>query len=162
MKKKKVKLLGNRVIKKKRVVIECSEKQALLIEIALDVMSRMCAGQIDQLILGLERITNRRFEHKGKVGLSLGMYIEELIKPILFPELEFNESYGVGCWQIGEAQILYEMVKILQNYRSRNMENPGVLAGEPLHSSKEDLIKVAEISPSNSQVSFGKAGDTYI
>ena len=155
MKKKKVKLLGNRARKKKRIVIECTPDQALLIEESLEAVSRFCMGQIDHFLNYIEIIRHKWFSlEKFKV--------EEIIKPVLFPELQKNESYGVGNKAIGDAQILYEMLKILQNYRAKNLEHPGVLANSPLHYSKEPLITVKEIPPSNSTGSFGKAGDTYI
>ena len=70
-----------------------------------------------------------------------------MIKPILFPELAVNESYGVGQKAIGKGQILYEMEKVLQNYRAEKENHPkrSVTWHKPLHYSKEPLIEVTSI-----------------
>ena len=75
---------------------------------------------------------------------ALGNYIEEMIKPILFPDLAPNASYGVGQKEIGKAQVLYEMSKVLQNYRAEKEKHHeyAVSWHKPLHYSKEPLIEV--------------------
>ena len=128
-------IMKKKKIKNKRIVIECTENQALLIEQSLEAVSRFCMGQIDMFVSQVEVIRKKWFKNDR---------IEKLIKPILFPELEFNESYGVGHTQLGSAQILYEIVKVLQNYRAKDFKHPGVLASPPLHYSKEPLIIVKE------------------
>lgn len=123
--------------------ITLTEKQAILIEVALDTLCRMTCGQLHTIINGIESMRGNCFpieniEHNDKS-------IKQL-KSTLFPALHQNESYGVGMKQIGDAQIAYEMVKKLQNFRTRNLpENEGgVMRYEPLHYSKEPLIKVEE------------------
>lgn len=128
----------------KRVVIKCTENQAVLIEICLDCFSRMAAGQMDRLIDGLNYVANKSFKVHEKEYYALSAYIKQILKPLLFPELDDNASYGVGMKQIGRGQIAYEMVKKLQNFRTRNSNDAGVLAHEPLHYSKEPLIEVSE------------------
>ena len=78
---------------------------------------------------------------------SLGSYIEKMIKPILFPELSPNASYGVGQKAIGKGQVLYEMAKVLQNYRAEkdNHSEYSVTKDKPLHYSKESLIEVMSL-----------------
>jgi hypothetical protein len=121
-----------------------TEKQALIIEVALDVISRMSCGQLTEIITGLDFMRNKNYEFDNKTGYALGRYIEDWLKPKLFPELHRNESYGVGN-KIANAQISYEMVKKLQNFRVRNeIRDCGVLKHEPLHYSKEPLIVVEE------------------
>jgi len=132
--------------------IKCTEKQALIIEQALDSMSRMCSGQLSEIERGISNMRGKPLEYNQEseghieifMGYKLGSYIQDLIKPILFPELQQNESYGVGMKEIGNAQIAYEISKKLQNFRSRNMKTPRVLAHEPLHYSKEPLIEITD------------------
>jgi len=153
----------------KYVTIKCTEKQAMLIEVALDTLSRMTCGQLHTIIDGmsvikgkyiavdssknltLTRISNalqNLCNDNGKMcGYQLGSHVSNLIKPLLFPELESNSSYGVGHKEIGDAQIAYEIVKKLQNYRVRNRKNKQitVLNDPPLHYSNEPLIEITEV-----------------
>ena len=104
-------------------MIKCNDEQAFLIELCLETMCRGSLGQLTHFVESLERIRGKSFEAKCPDGearsfYSLGHYIEKMIKPILFPELAPNESYGVGQKAIGKGQVLYEMVKVLQNYRA--------------------------------------------
>lgn len=153
----------------KYLTIKCTEKQAMLIEVALDTLSRIACGQLTTLIDGISSMRGKLLEvdssqnlthlkmsealtelmrDKGKMcGYRLGSHVSNIIKPLLFPELCQNASYGIGDKEIGDAQIAYEIVKKLQNYRVRDKENKGksVLSDEPLHYSKEPLIEVKQI-----------------
>ncbi|MCU0666896.1 MAG: hypothetical protein MUF05_07375 [Candidatus Omnitrophica bacterium] len=133
-------------------MIKCTDEQAYLIELCLDTMSRATAGQLTRIVEAMEQIKGKSFEVKCPDGevrsfYSLGSYIEEMIKPILFPELSPNASYGVGQKAIGKAQILYEMVKVLQNYRAEkeNHSKHSVTWHKPLHYSKKPLIEVMSL-----------------
>lgn len=125
--------------------IECTEKQALIIEIALDTLSRMCSGQLNEMIYGMEWLLEDTFPYMNGKREERDIILSKL-KTLLFPELSDNASYGVGQKEIGDAQVAYEMVKKLQNFRVRNDKNNphSVLHHEPLHYSKEPLIKVGE------------------
>ena len=70
-----------------------------------------------------------------------------MIKPILSPELAANQSYGVGQKAIGKGQVLYEMVKVLQNYRAEKDNHPehSATKHKPLHYSKEPLMEVMSL-----------------
>jgi hypothetical protein len=151
---------------KKKITVELTKKQALLIEIALDCMSRICAGQLTEIERGISMIKGKCHEVSGlsnesydkmfdalselrnekgsMAGYRLGSHIQSIIKPLLFPELHPNESYGVGNKEIGDAQVCYEMVKKFQNFRTRKLKDAGVLKHEPLHYSREPLIKIKE------------------
>lgn len=155
--------------KNKFVLIKCTEKQAILIETALDTLSRMTTGQLHTIIDGIMSMKGKWIEvdssknntlskmanalsnladDSGKMaGYRLGSHIEKLLKPLLFPELPENASYGVGNKEIGDGQIAYEMVKILQNFRSKKHKKDCycVLHHEPLHYSKEPLIEIKDI-----------------
>ncbi len=130
------------------VTIKCTDKQAILIEIALDSMGRMVSGQLHEIITGMDCIKGECFQADlidgAASGYKLGMHIEECLKPLLFPQLKRNESYGVGQKEIGDAQIAYEMVKKLQNYRAKkdNHREWSCMHHTPLHYSKEPLIEV--------------------
>lgn len=133
-------------------MIKCTDEQAYLIELCLETMCRATMGQLTHVIESMEQIRGKLFEVKcpdGKVRSyhSLGCYIEEMIKPILFPELASNQSYGVGQKAIGKGQVLYEMEKVLQNYRAKKDNHPknSVTWHEPLHYSKEPLIEVISL-----------------
>ena len=125
--------------------IECNKKQAFLIEVALDTLSRMTCGQLKAGVQGIEIYRKRCFE----LGWQDRAQVDKLwkkIKDILFPQLNCNASYGVGMEEIGDAQIAYEMVKKLQNFRIRDLpkNKRGVLGHEPLHYSKKPLIKMED------------------
>jgi len=107
----------------------------------------------------MEQIKGKLFKVKCPDGevrsfYSLGTYIEEMIKPILFPELSSNSSYGVGQKAIGNGQVLYEMVKVLQNYRAEkeNHSKHSVTWHKPLHYSKKPLIEVMSLQKEMKQV----------
>jgi len=129
--------------------IKCTERQAYMIELALETLTRMCCGQLHHMVEGIESLRRKEFnvmcpDGEERSFYSLGIYIEKMIKPILFPELHTNASYGVGNKEIGDAQIAYEMVKILQNHRSVNHKEDCfcVMHYKPLHYSKEPLIEI--------------------
>lgn len=110
-------------------MIKCTDEQAYLIELCLETMCRASLGQLTHFTESLEQIRGKLFEVKCPDGevrsfYSLGSYIEKMIKPILFPELVSNQSYGVGHKAIGKGQVLYEMVKVLQNYRAEKDNHP--------------------------------------
>lgn len=125
----------------KKCTIICTEKQAFLIELSLDVLSRMCCGQLNESIRGIESMRNKNFPLES---IKHYTYVLEQLKIILFPELQSNSSYGVGQKEIGDAQVAYEMVKKLQNFRTRHFKKAGVLKHAPLHYSKEPLIEIKE------------------
>lgn len=156
--------------KEKLIKITCTEEQAWLIESALDYLSRVACGQVHHIVDGIENMIGKckkvecdsstkvkilnglaefseDISYDGKMsGYRLGSHIENLIKPILFPELHPNASYGVGQKEIGKAQVAYEMVKKLQNFRVRNIPyGCGVLKHEPLHYSDQPLIQIEEV-----------------
>ncbi len=133
-------------------MIKCTDEQAYLIELCLETMCRGSLGQLTHFVESLERIRGKSFEVKCPDGevrsfYSLGSYIEKMIKPILFPELATNQSYGVGQKAIGKGQVLYEMVKVLQNYRAEKDDHPefSVTKDKPLHYSREPLIEVMNL-----------------
>ncbi len=138
--------------------IKCTDEQAYLIELCLETMCRASLGQLTHIVQSLEGIRGKLFEVKCPDGevrsfYSLGSYIEEMIKPILFPELASNASYGVGNKAIGKGQVLYEMMKVLQNYRAEKDDHPrlSVSHHKPLHYSKEPLIEVVSIPKEKKQ-----------
>ena len=133
-------------------MIKCTDDQAYLMELCLETMCRASLGQLTDFVESIEKIRGKLFEVQCPDGevrsfYSLGKYIEEMIKPILFPELSANQSYGVGHKAIGKGQILYEMVKVLENYRAKKDKHPefSVTWHKPLHYSKEPLIEVMNL-----------------
>ena len=140
-------------------MIKCTDEQAYLIELCLETMCRASLGQLTHLSESLEKIRGKLFEVKCPDGevrscYSLGKYLEGMIKPILFSELAPNQSYGVGNKKIGKGQVLYEMEKVLQNYRARkdNHSEHSVTWHKPLHYSKEPLIEVMSLQNEMKQV----------
>ena len=140
-------------------MIKCTDEQAYLIELCLDTMCRATMGQLTHIVESMEQIKGKLFKVKCPDGevrsfYSLGTYIEVMIKPILFPELSSNASYGVGQKAIGKAQILYEMVKVLQNYRAEkeNHTKHSVTWHKPLHYSKKPLIEVMSLQDEKKQI----------
>ena len=144
-------------------MIKCTDEQAHLIELCLEAMCRASLGQLTHFTESLEQIRGKLFEVKCPDGevrsfYSLGKYIEEMIKPILFPELSSNQSYGVGQKAIGKGQVLYEMVKVLQNYRAEKDDHPeySVTKHKPLRYSKEPLIEVTKLQKAKKIECLGK------
>ena len=140
-------------------MIKCTDEQAYLIELCLETMCRATMSQLTHFIESMEQIRGKTFEVKCPDGevrsfYSLGKYIEEKMKPILFPELSSNQSYGVGHKAIGKGQVLYEMEKVLQNYRAKKDNHPknSVTWHEPLHYSKKPLIEVLSLQNEMKQV----------
>jgi len=132
--------------------IKCTDEQAFFTELCLDTMCRASMGQLTHFIKAIEQIRGKLFEAECPDGgvrsyYALGSYIEEMIKPILFPELSPDQSYGVGQKEIGKAQVLYEMSKVLQNYRAEKDKHHehAVSWHKPLHYSKEPLIEVMSL-----------------
>lgn len=123
------------------ISIECTKKQAFLIEMCLEAICRMCCGQLAHVGAIVESITGKEISYDDCKT------IESLIKPIIYPELQLNASYGVGSKQIKDAQILYEMYKKLQNRRANddNHHRFSVTYNEPLHHSSEPLITVTKV-----------------
>lgn len=145
-------------------MIKCTDEQAYLMELCLEAMSRASLGQLTNFTEALEQIRGKLFEVKCPDGevrsfYSLSKYIEEMIKPVLFPELSSNASYGVGQKAIGKGQVLYEMVKVLQNYRAGkdNRSEDSVMRHEPLHYSKEPLIEVMSVPDEEKKVKRQRA-----
>ncbi len=132
--------------------IKCTDEQAFLIELCLESVCRASMGQLTRFIEAIEQIRGKLFEVECPDGevrsyYALGSYIEEMIKPILFPEISSNQSYGVGQKEIGKGQVLYEMAKVLQNYRAEKEKHfeHSVSWHKPLHYSKEPLIEVMSL-----------------
>jgi len=125
------------------VNINCTEKQAMLIEVALDTLSRMSCGQLREAIRGMEHMRGKTFPFMHGEIQERDKHLDAL-KKVIFPELHRNASYGVGSEEIGDAQVSYEMVKKLQNYRTKDMKEAGVLKHAPLHYSSEPLIEVTD------------------
>ena len=130
-------------------MIKCTDEQAYFMELCLETMCRASLGQLTHFVEALEKIKRKSFEVKCPDGevrsyYSLGRYIEGMLKPILFPELASNASYGVGQKAIGKGQLLYEMAKVLENYRAEKDNHPesSLTRRKPLHYSKEPLIEV--------------------
>lgn len=133
-------------------MIKCTDEQAYLIELCLETMCRASLGQLTHFIESIEQIRGKLFEVKCpdeevRSYHALGSYIEEMIKPILFSKLSSNQSYGVGQKAIGKGPVLYEMSKILQNYRAEKDKHHehSVSWHKPLHYSKEPLIEVMSL-----------------
>lgn len=133
-------------------MIQCTDEQAYLIELCLETMCRASLGQLTHLSESLEKIRGKLFEVKCPDGevrscYSLGKYLEGMMKPILFPELAPNQSYGVGNKEIGKGQVLYEMTKVLENYRAEKDGHSQLSTSrhKPLHYSKEPLIEVVSL-----------------
>lgn len=85
--------------------IELTEKQLLVYREALEFYSRFLAGQLDYLPGIL--YDNKNF-HEIKKAMEI------FVKPLMFPELKGNQSYGIGNIEnelSGHRQIAYEMYR---------------------------------------------------
>lgn len=118
------------------LMIKCTDEQAYLIELCLEAMCRASLGQLVHFVESVEKIRGKSFEAKCPDGevrsfYSLGKYIEEMIKPILFPELSCNESYGVRQKAIGQGQVLYEAGWQF-NVELKEIRKPGKVDSKPV------------------------------
>jgi hypothetical protein len=131
--------------KKKIIVIECTEHQAFIIEQCLDSSSRMACGQLGEIADIISFMREECLKVGQMQGYGLGLYLERILKPLFFPDLAENASYGIAQKKAGKnSQIAYEMTKKLQNLRSKDYEGYSVLKHEPMELSTEPLIKVYE------------------
>lgn len=120
-----------------KVIIECNEKQADIIQESLELSSRVLAGHIQEL-------DNFLFKNGYYAGETRPL-IDEL-KKAYFPDLHVNANYGIYHDKTHEdAKIGYDIIQVLRNkfafhrYPDGGM---GVSFSEPLPSSKVELIKV--------------------
>lgn len=130
--------------------IELTDKQAMLIAVALEQHSRMLCGQIElskmkSIETSIYRDANYDDEFWKRRDLISGK-LEEL-KKLVFPELSPNESYGVGKFQ--ESDLGYEIYKmILHHFERKIREVEGdnyrgnVHSYPPLKFTDEPLIKI--------------------
>lgn len=120
-----------------KITIECNEKQAEIIQEALDLSSRLLSGH-------MQEIDNFLFRN-GYYGGDTYPLISEL-KKAYFPDLDLNQNYGIYHNKTHEdAKIGYDIIQVLRHdiswYKYPN-GGCGVNFHEPLPASKEDLIKV--------------------
>jgi hypothetical protein len=134
-----------------KMTIECNDEQAFLMEVALDIVSRISMGQVTELYRIFElNATNflefRCSDGETRGGYCLGDYFSKVIKPVIFPELADGASYGVGNKKFPQSQKMYEMVKILQNYRARKENHPEnmVTHSPPLNYSGTKFINIKD------------------
>lgn len=123
-----------------KVTIECNENQAIVIQMALDFMSRLMMGQVSELnyVFGM---------HNTNVQNSSKEQIEELIRKTYFPRLPHAGSYyGIfsdECPQIAKEQ--WDMIQVIRHALAwyKNPEGGNTVNfGMPIASSMQPLCKV--------------------
>ncbi len=137
-------------------MIKCTDEQAYLMELCLETMCRATMGQLSHIIESMEQIKGKSFKAKCPDGEVRSFYSRTGRRAgARAPEKRFLiNSYGVGQKAIGKAQILYEMMKVLQNYRAKKDNHPkySVTRHEPLHYSKKPLIEVMDLQTEKKQI----------
>jgi hypothetical protein len=136
--------------KNKKFQIVCNERQARLISESLDNYMRLLMGQLDAAIDNMRL----RFYSKGLVECHdyVGQTIDKL-KKIIFPDLTYNSSYGVGWDGIPEVNDMYEIYKCIDKalWDSQTKKEKELMAhsvhrhGVTVKYSKQPLIEVKEI-----------------
>jgi hypothetical protein len=117
--------------------INLSERQLMVYREALEFYSRFLAGQLNYLPMCLF----------GRHDVSEAM--QKFVKPLLFPDLRENESYGIGITKdplSEERQIAYEMYREVFVFQQKG--NPGwdCYKSDTLKYSNEPLPIVIERS----------------
>lgn len=122
--------------------ITCTDEQLGLIETCIEAMFRMSMGQMDHGIETLCALVGREIECDKRKCLSRSLRAE------IFPELVENASYGFSSKENGRGKELYEMYKVLQNFRASKDNHPeySVTHTPPLRCTKNPLIEVSEWS----------------
>lgn len=119
---------------KNRTSIEFSDEHLQVIMRALEAYERFKMGQVDY---ALEMLTDMNIDYEDRQELS------ELVRKKMFPDLMPNQSYGIGNKEVGDAQIAYEIQKVIDNYlsvkRSKGYWGNTVNFNEPLKYSKIPL-----------------------
>lgn len=112
--------MGNLPNKKR---IEMSEKQMFVMREALEFYSRFLSGQFDALPDELRFPLNLRGDG-DKLHAALSA-----VKAIIFPELSYNESYGVGAPREDNLQnlrqISYEMYRQIYVHQTKERKLRG-------------------------------------
>jgi hypothetical protein len=98
----------------RRVLIDCGRDQALIIVKALDLYSRLLAGDMHELDNLLAWETNRCLRKRFDRQLA-GIYLRKF-KEIWFPELAEHGHYGVMQKEVPvRARHAYEMLKWIEH-----------------------------------------------
>jgi len=119
--------------------LEINEKQAQVIQDALDSFSRAKLGQINY---ALEHVANDL-----KLDRQTQELVHEYAKSQFFPELEKNEFYGIHSQEISDdARIAYDIIQVIRYaLAQKNGVTSGVSLYSPCKSSTSvDLPKIEE------------------
>lgn len=86
--------------------ITVSKEQASLIQDALEIYSRLSSGQVG---IALD------IAYNFKLSWDQKRQAENLVKPIVFPELSRNAYYGVGCKESPMIAKCFDMVQVIRH-----------------------------------------------
>jgi len=125
--------------------IELNEKQAEIIADALEIYSRLIAGDLRSALLPPvmmfgKKINNEKFESA----------LYEL-KKVMFPKLDYYENNGISMEEDTKEltevkQISYEMYKMIRYYfqAKSNYLGYSIYKEKPIHLSREPFIEIKE------------------
>lgn len=118
-----------------------SEKQARVINSALDVYSRLLCGQIEELgVLFMDKIM------KSDINREELRNACAIMKKVIFPDLHPYAEYGIYSEEAPEkSKIAYDLFQVIRNYLAWDKQPLGgqtVDFYEPLKCAKHNLAKM--------------------
>ena len=122
-----------------KLSIELNQKQARIIQEALDLYSRLQMGQIKEIdmFFRIRKMKGCEYDHEVAVGTL------EQLKRIYFPELSRNGYYGIfGDGTPEEAKIAWDLIQSIRYTVAWKLHPEGGMTtdfGEPIRSSQENL-----------------------
>lgn len=122
--------------------IDLNETQLLSLINAADFQSRIESGQLEDILF-------KGIPHSKKVDRDKIRDLLSQLKSEMFPELDSNESYGVGLNNSSEnSNILYDLHQVMRYTYSWSLKPDGVIGDKwfdtPFKYSKEKLAIVME------------------
>lgn len=125
--------------------IELTDKQLYIMREALEFYSRFLSGQVESL----PDVLRFRIKDKEAAYRALGEF-----KAAAFPELHYNESYGIGKPENSieeHRQVSYEFYRNIYVYETEKRRKQGddvrmsVYSSPTMKYSDEPLIKISEV-----------------
>lgn len=142
---------------KEKITITINRKQAEVLHSALDLLSRLLAGQVEELdyffrsqAVFLQRESSEEKGQLKNIDMDLLRDAVFRIKTAVFPELAPNESFGINNRYINRrSQIAYDVLQQLRYElykfdlsKGREMQSFGVNSSPPINYSGETFPNI--------------------
>lgn len=118
------------------MIIQVNNKQAEQIANALELQSRILAGQFEEII---HLFYNKDFDRDSVE------YCLKQLKILLFPELYWREIYPIGSKKLDDrAKNCYDIYKTIQHELHKNDDTWSIHKDKPILCNEENGIKIIE------------------